>query len=260
MCPAGWRCMHAVFRYRVALTYTQRLRRTDGELAHGHHVGQPGWLSNAVATTSRRLRSAVRGRKSSASCHSCFQGKCKRDPSAVDPSTNRCRSFGARNQPSVSRYRCDLSFKIGSPLIVYLQTVTNDMLALIWAYCDMNPQSPDSATVLNQHLDSGAFVMDVSQDLASSTSPSSSSGSTLMPVKQLPMAAPQARSPLDELRIYASMIRTHAILFGIAFLILLPLGALVARLSRTWNPFWFVSHWIIQFYLGAPLSYGTCKG
>ncbi|KZV79345.1 hypothetical protein EXIGLDRAFT_661129 [Exidia glandulosa HHB12029] len=133
-----------------------------------------------------------------------------------------------------------------------IPTLAQDELALIWAYCDTNPGAPDTDTTITQHLDSGAFVMDVSQPLASLAAPSPSSGSSLVP-GQAPMANPQARSPLDELRIYESMIKAHAVMFGIAFLVLLPSGALVARLTRTWNRFWFPAHWLIQFFLAGPL-------
>lgn len=60
-------------------------------------------------------------------------------------------------------------------------------------------------------------------------------------------------SGLEILHQYQKMIKAHAILFGLAFLVFLPLGALVARLSRTWNPFWFKAHWIIQFYIAGPM-------
>ncbi|EJD54568.1 hypothetical protein AURDEDRAFT_156352 [Auricularia subglabra TFB-10046 SS5] len=60
-------------------------------------------------------------------------------------------------------------------------------------------------------------------------------------------------SGLEILHEYQKMIKAHAILFGLAFLVFLPLGALVARLSRTWNPFWFKAHWIIQFYIAGPM-------
>ncbi|PPR01959.1 hypothetical protein CVT26_008741 [Gymnopilus dilepis] len=63
--------------------------------------------------------------------------------------------------------------------------------------------------------------------------------------------------------------RNHAILCTIGFLILLPIGSLVARYSRTlpysrrsWRIFrWFWVHWIIQLVITAPIiGYGWALG
>ncbi|KAF9010275.1 hypothetical protein BDQ17DRAFT_1274103 [Cyathus striatus] len=45
----------------------------------------------------------------------------------------------------------------------------------------------------------------------------------------------------------------HAILCTVGFLILLPVGALVARYTRTLTNKWFYAHWIIQFIIAAPV-------
>lgn len=50
---------------------------------------------------------------------------------------------------------------------------------------------------------------------------------------------------------FEKFIIAHAVLMVIGFLGLLPLGAIVARCTRTWSPNWFKAHWIIQFALGA---------
>ena len=42
----------------------------------------------------------------------------------------------------------------------------------------------------------------------------------------------------------------HGILMTVGFLFLLPLGAIIARYMRTFNPFWFKLHWFIQWILG----------
>ena len=46
----------------------------------------------------------------------------------------------------------------------------------------------------------------------------------------------------------------HAVLCVIGFLGLLPLGALLARYTRTYSPAWFTAHWIVQFAIGASRS------
>ncbi|KAF8903895.1 hypothetical protein CPB84DRAFT_710263 [Gymnopilus junonius] len=64
--------------------------------------------------------------------------------------------------------------------------------------------------------------------------------------------------PLSELEIRA---RNHAILCTIGFLILLPIGALVARYSRTLPYKWFWAHWIIQLVITLPIiGYGWSLG
>ena len=50
---------------------------------------------------------------------------------------------------------------------------------------------------------------------------------------------------------FEKYIIAHAIFCVIGFLGLLPLGALVARYTRTFTPKWYTAHWIIQFAIGA---------
>jgi len=47
--------------------------------------------------------------------------------------------------------------------------------------------------------------------------------------------------------------KTHAILCSIGFLILLPIGVLVARFSRTFTPRWFYAHGLIQLVISGPI-------
>ncbi|EKM54903.1 uncharacterized protein PHACADRAFT_259069 [Phanerochaete carnosa HHB-10118-sp] len=52
---------------------------------------------------------------------------------------------------------------------------------------------------------------------------------------------------------YEKHIVAHGILMTIGFLFLLPLGAIIARYLRTFSPFWFRLHWIIQWVLALPI-------
>ncbi|KAG6810213.1 hypothetical protein H0H92_012859 [Tricholoma furcatifolium] len=55
--------------------------------------------------------------------------------------------------------------------------------------------------------------------------------------------------------------KTHAILCTTGFLILLPIGALVARFARTFSTRWWTAHFIIQFLISGPVIYaGWYKG
>ncbi|KAJ7578684.1 hypothetical protein C8J56DRAFT_968778 [Mycena floridula] len=63
-----------------------------------------------------------------------------------------------------------------------------------------------------------------------------------------------------------SYARTHAILCSVGFLILLPLGSLIARYSRTFTSRWFWSHATIQLLISGPViiigwskGYGTAE-
>lgn len=59
-------------------------------------------------------------------------------------------------------------------------------------------------------------------------------------------SAPNA-SPLQPFEKY---IVAHAVFCSVGFLALLPTGAIVARIMRTFKPLWFKLHWIIQWVLG----------
>ncbi|KAI0743640.1 hypothetical protein C8Q80DRAFT_853198 [Daedaleopsis nitida] len=52
---------------------------------------------------------------------------------------------------------------------------------------------------------------------------------------------------------FEKYIIAHAIFCVIGFLGLLPLGALLARYSRTFTPRWFTAHWIVQFAIAGPV-------
>ncbi|KAF5375724.1 hypothetical protein D9615_009353 [Tricholomella constricta] len=49
--------------------------------------------------------------------------------------------------------------------------------------------------------------------------------------------------------------KAHAILSTIGFLILLPIGVLVARFTRTFSNKWWTAHWIIQLAISGPVIF-----
>jgi len=102
--------------------------------------------------------------------------------------------------------------------------------SLIWAFGTTQPSEAADST-LQQHIDSGAFSLDLSQTFDSSSV--TSSGSSTIPLSQ-----------------YQKTIVAHAVVATIAFLFLLPAGALLARFARTTSPKWFTGHWIVQAALG----------
>jgi len=59
------------------------------------------------------------------------------------------------------------------------------------------------------------------------------------------------------------MLAAHGIIMTMAFLIILPLGAIFVRLTRTWIPgrIWFATHWVFQWPLaGALIAVGFGLG
>jgi hypothetical protein len=80
---------------------------------------------------------------------------------------------------------------------------------------------------------------------------------TASPVPMSPVSAP-AVVPLSP---RARVARDHAVLASVAWLIILPLGALVARYLRTFTRKWFWGHAIIQLVVAAPIFYvGWARG
>lgn len=124
--------------------------------------------------------------------------------------------------------------------------IKTETLPLIWAYGNTNPRSSHDAALLARHIDRGALIIDISQQVRKASSPSNELVLLALPRRLLARVLPA------KLVTYERMIEVHAALFSTAFLIVLPIGALVARL-RTLNSLWFPSHWILQFYLAGPL-------
>ncbi|KAF8887573.1 hypothetical protein BD779DRAFT_1526991 [Infundibulicybe gibba] len=52
-------------------------------------------------------------------------------------------------------------------------------------------------------------------------------------------------------------VRSHGILCTVGFLILLPIGVLVARYARNWTNRWWLGHGMIQFLISGPLVLGA---
>ncbi|OCB92085.1 CBD9-like protein [Sanghuangporus baumii] len=119
--------------------------------------------------------------------------------------------------------------------------------SVIWAFSSTNPGDSSTSASLQEHDSFGTFSLDLTKTLSSgssSTDPASSSGSSTVPLLG-----------------FQKLVIAHAVLLGVAFLILLPAGALLARWLRTFSPHWFIGHWIIQFYLaGALIVVGVALG
>ena len=62
--------------------------------------------------------------------------------------------------------------------------------------------------------------------------------------------APSVGSSSSPLQPFEQYIVAHAVFCSIGFGLLLPIGAVVARLLRTFDALWFKLHWIIQWLVG----------
>lgn len=126
--------------------------------------------------------------------------------------------------------------------------------SIIWAWGDANPGSSNIDATIQQHRSMGSAQLNLAKDL-SSTSPSTGSGSN---GGNSNSGSSQHEQPLLP---YQKLIVAHAIFCVVGFLLLLPVGALLARYLRTFTDVWFKGHWIIQFALaGPPIVVGIAMG
>lgn len=135
-------------------------------------------------------------------------------------------------------------------LILGGQANSDTTQSLIWAFGTTNPGSSSVSANLQQHLSSGTLSLDLTKQLSgdgtSLSNPAASNaggagGSSQGSAISIPLLP------------YQKLIIAHASILGVAFLILLPAGALFARFLRTFTRSWFKGHWIIQFGLAGPL-------
>ncbi|TBU32233.1 hypothetical protein BD311DRAFT_775329 [Dichomitus squalens] len=124
-----------------------------------------------------------------------------------------------------------------SPILAFDIPKNNDTVQpLVWAFGLTVPPADPSASI-EQHLDAGNLSLNLTKVLAD---PSSESVHTSTTTTQTGAIA-------------TTVLVAHAALSAAGFLILLPLGALVARWARVFTPKWFTAHWFINVVLGIPL-------
>ncbi|KAK0213312.1 hypothetical protein DFS33DRAFT_114801 [Desarmillaria ectypa] len=117
---------------------------------------------------------------------------------------------------------------------------------VIYASGRTNPGSSSVSASIQQHLDYGAFQLNLAGTLSgTSTGSASSPGSTSGTARPASLSIP--------LQPYQRMIVAHAILCVVGFLFFLPFGSLLARYVRTFTPKWYTGHWISQFAISGPL-------
>jgi hypothetical protein len=97
-----------------------------------------------------------------------------------------------------------------------------------------NPGSASPDADIEQHSSNGVLTLSLTGSGSNSSSGSGSSGGS-------------GAGPLTKTD---KMLIAHAVLCGVGFLVVLPLGAILARLARTFFGKWFTVHWIVQFAIG----------
>jgi len=128
---------------------------------------------------------------------------------------------------------------------------TQTKQTLIWGVGMENPDStdPDARITVHDAGQNGIVRLDITTAISDGSSSGgsgnngTSSGGTIDDIPTQTGSLPPLTNP-------QKLIIAHAILFALGFLLLLPAGALFARLLRTTTPHWFQGHWIIQFGLG----------
>ncbi|KAI0371728.1 hypothetical protein BV20DRAFT_941333 [Pilatotrama ljubarskyi] len=132
---------------------------------------------------------------------------------------------------------------------------------LIWAFGVTIPGA-DPASSIEQHLDAGQFSLDLAKTFQDDPTPASSlalNGSTPTPTAATALrpTSPQSSSQPPAPKRTNGLLVAHAAFCAAGFLILLPLGTLVARWARVFTPRWLSAHWILNVVLGIP---AVCVG
>ncbi|TBU42503.1 hypothetical protein BD309DRAFT_174747 [Dichomitus squalens] len=146
-----------------------------------------------------------------------------------------------------------------SPILAFDIPKNNDTVQpLVWAFGLTVPPADPSASI-EQHLDAGNLSLNLTKVLADPSSESVHTSTTTTQTGAIATTlglAPSQSSPTSAATIPShtdSVLVAHAALSAAGFLILLPLGALVARWARVFTPKWFTAHWFINVVLGIPL-------
>ena len=150
-----------------------------------------------------------------------------------------------------------------SPILAFDVPKNNDTIqSLVWAFGVTIPPADPSASI-EQHLDAGNLSLNLTKKLDESSIGSALASTTT--IQSATLATTSALAPSQSFSTTAAttlshtdgVLVAHAALSAAGFLILLPLGTLVARWARVFTPKWFTAHWFINVVLGIPL---TCVG
>ncbi|KAL5511567.1 hypothetical protein ACEPAH_4784 [Sanghuangporus vaninii] len=130
----------------------------------------------------------------------------------------------------------------------------------IWALGVSNPLSASPDSNLELHLDSGNFTLnltntiDTEQNPFLDPSPSTASGSlsSIATFSLFPSGDPSTDDGTP-FQTFEKLIVAHALLSVLGFLVVLPIGSLIARWTRNLWVNWFYYHWMTQVVFGIPV-------
>lgn len=127
----------------------------------------------------------------------------------------------------------------------------------IWAFSVANPMSNTPDAFLQFHLDSGNFTLDLTSSIKPGELPGVNPTSTLaLPTgtsTSIPGQSQAATIDALPFQTFEKLIIVHAVLSVTGFLVLLPVGSLIARWGRTVSENWFYYHWTTQVILSIPV-------
>jgi len=139
-----------------------------------------------------------------------------------------------------------------STLSFSVPSTTDTRQIIIWAWSKTAPSGNTPDATLVQHDDEGQLTLNLANAMPNyddgPTTTASGSGTGAV---SAPTATPVASYGNDNVPLTQSMkvFIAHGVFLTLAFMIILPLGALQARVFRTIVPgkWWFTAHWILQW-------------
>lgn len=163
-------------------------------------------------------------------------------------------SFLVRSNDKVSKFHCDSQWDIFASQVLAFDVPTNNdtVQHIIWAYSMVRPDS-DPNSRLEQHAAVGKITLDLTKEITpyASSSPAIPEASKV-PAPETTLEDTTTTVPTSLAR-HEKLIIAHAILVTLGFMILLPLGALIARWARTISHHWLKAHWVINMVIALPI-------
>jgi len=123
-----------------------------------------------------------------------------------------------------------------------IPTGTDMQPNVIWAFGTDVPTSavPDQA-MFSQHVSQGVLILNMNANTSVS----------FLESPALSLVSNNNR-PLTKREM---VVLAHGVVCAIAYLVVMPAGALLARYYRTLSPTWFKGHWIVQFGIASPIVF-----
>ena len=124
-----------------------------------------------------------------------------------------------------------------------LQSISEDPLltTFVWAFSYFRPDSASPETDIRQHYIAGTLKLDLNKELTPTVADSQ------------PVSGSTTADPPEPYSLHEMLVLGHGFLLSVGFLVILPVGSLVARWTRTITPTWFKVHRFSNYLLGLPV-------